>query len=138
VTSPYRAPRRLNAVTITLLLIAVGAGYWFWRFFPAYFDAWTVDHALREAANAIYKASRLREPDRSRELREIVNKTRKDIIEKAGVKDPNLEVEIEFDDNTATATANYTVVVTHPGTTRTTTLHFKRKEQANIKQVRWD
>lgn len=134
----YGAPRRLNLVTGTLLVIAICGGYWFWRFFPAYFDAWTVDHALREAANAIYKASRLRDPDRSRELKEIVNRTRKDIVEKAGIKDPNLEVEIEFDDETATAMANYTVVVTHPGTTRTSTLHFKRKEHANIKQVRWD
>jgi hypothetical protein len=134
----YGAPRRLNAVTVTLLLIATVVGYWFWRFFPHYFDAWTVDHALREAANAIYKASRLRDPDRSRELKDIVTRTRKGIVEKAGIKDPNLEVEIEFDDETATAMANYDVVVTHPGTSRTTTLHFKRKEHANIKQVRWD
>jgi hypothetical protein len=134
----YGGPRRLNAVTVTLLVGALGAGYWFWRFFPAYFDAWTVDHALREAANAIYKASRLRDPDRSRELKDIVNRCRKDIVEKAGIKDPDLEVEIELDDESAVAMANYKVVVTHPGTTRTTTLHFNRKERANIKQVRWD
>lgn len=134
----YGAPRRLNVVTLTMLVLALGAGYWFWRFFPAYFDSWTVDHALREAANAIYKASRLRDPDRSRELKDIVNRCRKEIVEKAGIKDPELEVEIEFDDENAFAMANYKVVVTHPGTTRTTTLHFKRKERANIKQVRWD
>jgi hypothetical protein len=134
----YGGPRRLNAVTVTLLVGAIVGGYWFWRFFPAYFDAWTVDHALREAANAIYKASRLRDPDRSRELKDIVNRCRKDIVEKAGIKDPDLEVEIEFDDESAVAMANYKVVVTHPGTTRTTTLHFQRKERANIKQVRWD
>ena len=57
-------PKRLNAVTVGLLLFALAAGYWFWRFFPAYFDGWTVDHILKETAAAVYRANRLREPER--------------------------------------------------------------------------
>ena len=34
-------PRRFNALTAFMLLCALVAAYWVWRFFPAYFDGWT-------------------------------------------------------------------------------------------------
>jgi len=53
-----RAPRRINAVSVTLFLIALSAGYLLWRFFPPYFDSWTVEHTLKDAANQTYAAHR--------------------------------------------------------------------------------
>ncbi|HZS41357.1 MAG TPA: hypothetical protein VFF06_31225 [Polyangia bacterium] len=133
----YQQPRRLNAVSITLILLALGACYWFWRFFPAYFDGWTVDHVLKESAAAVYRTNRLSEPERSQELRALVDKTRADIIKKANVNDPELTVNLDIDGNLATFTADYRVVVTHPVTSRTTLLHFVKTQSSDIKAVSW-
>lgn len=130
-------PKRLNAVTVVLLLAALAIGYWFWRFFPAYFDGWTVDHILKETAAAVYRANRLREPERTTTLRELLDKARADIIKKANVTDPDLRVDLEIEEQMARVSAEYMVVVTHAGVSRTTTLHFKKKAEQNIKAVNW-
>jgi hypothetical protein len=134
----YKQPRRLNSVTLVLLLALAAAVYWFWRFFPAHFDGWTVDHILKESAAAIYRVNRLREPERTQELRALVDKVRADIQSKASVKDPNLEVNLNIDGNEASMSAEYNVVITHPFITRTTTLHFLKKQTADIKTVTWE
>jgi hypothetical protein len=136
----YGQPRRLNTVTITMLVMALAAGYWLWRFFPAYFDAWTVDHLLKEAASATYKLNRLSEPGRTKELKALVDKTRADIQKQANVTDPDLDVTLDISDdgNDCAVSADYKVVVTHPMMTHTTTLHFHRTEKADIKRVQWE
>jgi hypothetical protein len=134
----YKAPRRLNSFNITLVLLALVAGYWFWRFFPAYFDGWTVDHILKESASAVYRVNRMGEPDRTKELKALLDKARLDIQKKANVTDPELTVDLEIAGDKATLIANYKVVVTHPVTSRTTTLHFEKKETADIKKVSWE
>src|SRR5688572_13927349 len=92
----YKQPRRLNWFTALLLVGALAAGYWFWRFFPAHFDAWAVDHILKDSANACYKANRLAEPGRSEELRVIVEKAKKDVVKKVGIRDPQLLVNLNL------------------------------------------
>jgi hypothetical protein len=134
----YGQPRRLNAVTVVLILIAMAIAYWFWRFFPAYFDAWNVDHILREGVTSTYQVMRIREPERSKRLKEIVDKTRADVQKQAGITDPNLIVDLNLDGDKAVMSADYHVIVTHPYTTRTTTLHFVRAEKASNKKVEWE
>jgi hypothetical protein len=134
----YGQPRRLNSVSIVLILMALAAGYWMWRFFPAYFDAWTVDHLLKEAASTTYRLSQLNEPERTKELKKLIDKVRADIMKQASVTDPDLVVNLDIQDNNSVVTAEYDVVVTHPVITRTTTIHFKRSEAADIKKVRWE
>jgi hypothetical protein len=134
----YQKPSRLNSVTITLLLILLAGGYWMWRFFPAYLDAWTVDHVLKETATALYRANRLSEPLRTNELNKLVTEARAEIVKKAGVTDPELSVGLEIDGENATVTATYKVIVTHLVTKKTTTLNMKRSEKANVKAVKWD
>jgi hypothetical protein len=131
-------PRRFNALTAFMLLCALGAVYWVWRFFPAYFDGWTVDHALREAASTSYQVARLPEPTRSQQLKIIVERAREDIIKKANVTDPDLYVDMNLDGDVATVSADYTVVVVHPYINKTTTLHFHRAASENIKRVDWE
>lgn len=134
----YGQPRRLNAVTVTILLALCAAGYWFWRIFPAYFDGWTVDHILKETAAAVYRTSRLREPERSTELKNLVDKARTDIIKKANVSDPDLLVNLDIEGTTATLSAKYDVRVMLTPFERSVTLHFLKKETADIKVVSWD
>ncbi len=134
----YGQPRRFNSVTVTLILLALGAGYWMWRFFPVYFDGWTVDHILKESASEVYRANRLSEPERTETLTAIVQKSKKKIREQTAVIDPELVVNLEVLENDAAMSAEYSMVVTHPVTSKTTTLHFFRKEHADIKRVDWD
>jgi hypothetical protein len=134
----YSAPKRFNAVTITMLLILAGVGYWIWRFFPFYFDGFTVDHILKETASAVYKANRQSEPGRTETLKELVEKAKLDIQTKANVTDPQLVVGLEIEGVHAWMTADYRAIVTHPGISQTTVLHFQKKEDANIKAVNWD
>jgi len=134
----YGQPRRLNILPAILIVAGLAAGYWLWRFFPAYFDGWTVDHILRETVSATYKVARLPEPTRSKQLKLIVDKARADIIKQGNVTDPELTVNLEIEENTAIATAEYSVVITHPYVTKTTTLHFRKVETTNIKRVEWE
>ena len=59
-----------------MILLGLAAGYWVWRFFPAYFDGWSVDHVLKEAASKTYRLNRLHEPERTKQLTELVEKTK--------------------------------------------------------------
>jgi hypothetical protein len=134
----YGQPRRLNAVSVTLLILGVLAAYWFWRFFPFYFDAWSVDHILREAAAQTYHANRLGDTQRMDQLKQLVDTARKNIIKQVGIHDPDLLVDLNVDGDKALITADYSVTVTHPGVTYVTHLHFHREATANIKFVKWD
>jgi hypothetical protein len=134
----YGHPRRLNAVSLFLLLLVGAGAYWMWRFFPAYFDAWTVDHTLKELASRMYKANRLSEPQRSRTMKDLLDKARSDIYRQTSITDPDLAIDLSIEETTATVTADYDLVVTHPGLTQTTKMHFTRVETANIKAVNWE
>jgi hypothetical protein len=134
----YGKPRRLNWFSGTLILLAVGFGYFMWRFFPYYLDAWTVDHVLRETATAVYRANRMNEPDRTTTLRQLLDKAKEDIRKQAGIQDPELTVGVDIEGDSALMSAEYSVVVTHPLVDRTTRLHFHREEKADIKRVDWD
>jgi hypothetical protein len=134
----YGQPRRFNAVTGIMLLLALAAGYWMWRFFPAYFDGWTVDHILKEAASATYKLSRLGEPERTKRLKALLDKTRADIIKQGNVTDPELTVNLDLDSANVVVSAEYSVVISHPVLNKTTMLHFKKSETADVKKVKWE
>ena len=134
----YGQPRRFNVVTVVMLLMAAAAGYWTWRFFPAYFDGWSVDHLLKEAASSTYRLNQLNEPERTKQLKALVDKTRTDIQKQGNVTDPDLTVNLDIDGNNVSVSAEYSVVITHPMITSTTTLHFHKKEAADIKRVNWE
>jgi hypothetical protein len=134
----YGQPRRLNTVTVVMILMGLAAGYWVWRFFPFYFDGWSVDHLLKEAASKTYRINMIPEPGRSTQLKALVDKVREDIIKQANVTDPDLVVNVDLEGNNAAVSADYNVIVTHPLITKTTTLHFHKTETADIKRVNWE
>jgi hypothetical protein len=134
----YGRPRKLNAFSGTLLALAIGGAYWMWRFSPAYLDAWTVDHVLRESATAIYRANHLAEPERSKALREILDQAQVDIRKQSDIKDPDLTITANILEDKAVLKAEYSVRITHPLIEKTTLLHFQREEGANLKRVDWD
>ena len=137
-TVRYGAPRRLNWVTGLMLLGVAAAAYWFWKFFPSQFDAWTVDHILKEAASQVYKVNLLGEPARTENLREIVDKAKLQIQKRVGIRDPELLVNLNIDDQKATMSAEYSVKITHPYLERVTKMHYLREKSADIKFIKWE
>ena len=134
----YGQPRRLNTVTMFMILLGLAAAYWVWRFFPAYFDGWSVDHVLKEAASKCYRLNRLGEPGRTTQLTALVESTKSEIRKQANVTDPDLEVSLDIEGDKAAVSADYHVVVTHPFGNYTTNVHFHKTENADIKKVNWE
>jgi hypothetical protein len=134
----YKTPRRLNTVSILMLLAAIAGGYWFYTFFPVYWDAWTIDHQLREAAALCYKVNKYAEPGRSIELRKLLKKVQEDSIRLAHITDPDFDVALEIENDNLFLKATYKVVVRHPVGNFVSTLNMVRTQKANIKQVSWD
>jgi hypothetical protein len=131
-------PRRLNAFTITMLLVALGAGYWVWRFFPVYFDAWSVDHILKEGATAVYQTIHLSDVAKGEALKKIVDKAKNDIVKRVGIQDPELVVNLEIDEGYATMSADYSVTVFHPVIEKKTLMHLHRERRSDVKAVKWE
>jgi hypothetical protein len=134
----YGQPRRLNTVTMFMILLGLAAAYWVWRFFPAYFDGWSVDHVLKEAASKTYRINRIPEPARTKQLTDLVEATKSEIRKQANVTDPDLEVSLDIEGDKAAVSADYHVVVTHPFGNYTTNVHFHKTENADIKKVNWE
>jgi hypothetical protein len=134
----YGSPRRLNAVSFTLILLVCGVAYWFWRFFPVHFDAWSVDHILKESANSTYQTQKLVDAQRMEQLKQIADNARDRIVKQVGILDPELTVNLNVDGDLATLTADYSVLVTHPWVGKTTTMHLHREQTANLKLIKWE
>ena len=136
--SKYRTPRKFNIVSVFMLAIVAAGGYWMWVFFPVYWDAFTVDHLLREGASALYRLSQLKEPDRSAQMRALLIKVKSDAVRLAHITDPDFDVSLDLDGDNVKMRCEYTVVVHHPIGAYTTVLQIKREEAANVKKVQWD
>ncbi len=134
----YKQPRRLNIVSGILLLLLAGAGYWSWKFLPAYLEAWSVDHILKEQVSRVYKIMMMGEPDKTNELTKLVETAKADIKKKAGVTDAGIVVHLNVDVTVATLTADYKVRVNHDWFNRTSVMQMHRVATADIKRVDWD
>jgi hypothetical protein len=134
----YRQPRRFNSVTLLFLALFAAAGYWMWVFFPAYWDAWTVDHLMKEAVSELYQTQNLTEPEKGREMRKILKKVQADAVRLAHVNDPDFDVSLDLDPPNVILRASYKVVIRHPIGNAVSTIQMKRVEKANIKKVSWD
>jgi hypothetical protein len=129
-------PRRLNVVTLLMLLGLAAGGYWFWKFFPVYYTGWQVDHLLSEAGAESYQVVRLGEGVREAKRAEIERSTRERIVA-LGVDDPDLRVTVELEPKLATVTADYEAVVQHPVAGKRTVLAMHRSEVTDLQRVKW-
>ena len=134
----YKQPRRLNVVSGALLLLAAAGGYWMYKFFPVYLEAWSVDHILHEGASRVYKIQMMGEPDRTETLTKLVDNAKADIRKKSGVSDPELVVNLTLEQTTATMTADYKVKVYHDWVGKTSMVNLHRSSSADLKRVDWD
>jgi|SRR5579871_3135292 len=129
-------PRRINFVTLLLLVAAASGGYWMWKFFPHYYRSWQVDNALADAAAHVYQLAQLAEPNRSQAVAELREQTRAKVVS-LGVDDPEMGLRIEIVDKNAIATCDWTVVVRHALVDKQSVLRFHKTASADLKRVDW-
>jgi len=128
--SSYKQPRKLNFVSMLFLLAGLAGVYSLIQFGPPYWRKWKVKEVLSEAANKVY-------PKRMNTDGEFVRQTEKVTVREiraAGVEDPGLRVEIRLEPRVRiTALAEYDEVIRHPLVGKSTTLHFRPREEVPIK-----
>lgn len=129
-------PRRLNVVTVVLLLGLAAGGYWFWKFFPVYYTGWQVDHLLAEAGAESYQVAQYPAGPREQKRAELERRTR-DRIVALGVDDPDLKVAIDLEGHQATVTADYEAVVQHPVGNKQSVIALHRSAVTDITRVKW-
>ena len=78
------------------------------------------------------------EPDRTNDMRKLLQKTRDKCIKLAHITDPDFDPTLDVDGDIVTLHAKYDVTVHHPVGGYTTTLHFDRVATANNKRVQWE
>jgi hypothetical protein len=117
--NPQR-PRRINPVSVGVVLLLVGLGYLGYKFVPVYWNARKVDDVLDAAR---FKASEI-DPYRGQDLADrLLEQVTDDIVE-LGV-DPTY-LEVYFEGDYTSLHADYTVFV-HLPFGKTVTLEFARK-----------
>lgn len=133
----HSGPSSFNFVTFLLLVAAAAATYWVWLYFPHYYNAVKVKDELAKEANQVYKMNIVREPDRTLELRKIVETTKNNVRTITGTLDPNLEIELDLDGDDANLSADWTMEIHHLGN-KVSRLHFHRMYKFDLKLIQWD
>lgn len=126
-TYDYNKPRRLNVVSLLLLLIVLAAGYAGWKFVPVYWQARKVDQVLDEEKMAAASIDRLRDDARATTADSVVAKAVTRIYE-MGIEDQAEQpLQVWFDADYGALNARYQVVVRHPVVDKTTIMTMDRR-----------
>ena len=106
----YKRPRKINVVSVSLVLLLAIAGYLTVTYLPLYLQQHEVHRVLEEHGSilASRKAYYLQHPEHREDLR----KKMEGEIRRLGVGDPQLETWIEIDPSEARLGAFYTDTVT--------------------------
>jgi hypothetical protein len=91
----YKKPRRINIVSVTLVLALALAAYAAYQFLPLYFQKQEVYRVLEETSSAFSGKRSLYVEDPS--SRETLRRNMENDIRNIGVDDPELETWIEVD-----------------------------------------
>lgn len=133
-----RGPRSLNVVSLLLLLGVAALSYAVWKFFPVYFMAWQVDHALAEGGARAYKISRAPEPGKTREKEALIADLRQKVVD-LGVRDPEMALTLEFVGmDYVDVRCAYRAIVIHPLVDRYTVLTMQRSARTSLEKPKWE
>jgi hypothetical protein len=127
VTVPYKSPRRINFVSLFLFLVLIGGAYAGWKFIPPYWQAWKVDEVLREARNEASDISTLDGDRRTSREHEVLDRTRRRILDLGIVDQPDYPIQLEFSPSYDMLYCRYRVIVRHVVGGKTTVLDMNRK-----------
>ncbi|HVR62067.1 MAG TPA: hypothetical protein VMU50_09220 [Polyangia bacterium] len=131
----YKQPRRINTVSITLVVV-IGLGVWLG------ISAWpliavnaNVKNEIGEALPRAYKANLLPEPTSTEGIARIHDELA-DAIKRLGVTDPKAEVTITRDKKIGIQ-VRYRTALTLKGTEKTYELTFEPKVETDAARVEW-
>lgn len=91
----YKKPRRINVVSVTLLLLLLLAGYAAWQWAPLYFERQEAYRVLQETGSKI--AGRAGFYAQDEQAREDLRRTMQRQLVEIGIDDPKLETWIEIE-----------------------------------------
>ena len=97
-----------------------------------------MDHHLRAGAAELYKLNIIAEPERSKQMRKLLQKVQDDCVRLAHITDPDFEDVLEMEGDNLIMLAQYEIKVRHPVGNWVTVLKLKRSESANVKRVAWE
>lgn len=91
----YKKPRRINVVSVTLVLLLLLAGYAAWEWAPIYFERHEAHRVLQETGSKIAHRASFYAQDE--EAREDLRKTMQRQLVEVGIDDPRIETWIELE-----------------------------------------
>lgn len=90
----YKKPRRINVVSVTLVLLLLLAGYALWQWAPLYFKRQEAYRVLQETGSKI--AGRAGYYEQDGDAREELRRTMQRDLVNVGIDDPRIETWIEM------------------------------------------
>jgi hypothetical protein len=123
----YKAPRRLNWVSVLIILGLLAMAYAGWKFGPAYWKGYKVDEVLSDYRNRASDLPGLSPQFQSAEADRIKGEVYQRLQE-LGIGDTEEQpLEVDFGPNFSYLYARYQIIVKHPFG-KTTTMKFLRKQ----------
>jgi hypothetical protein len=132
----YKQPRRVNAVSLTILLIFGLVGWAVYGFWPAFSLRSNVESELADALPGLWRMNHQPEPS----VRPQVLALKRSTIErlrKMGVKDKNLEVAFERNRKIVAIQARFKTTFSLPGLERVFTVTFEPRVATDAARVEW-
>ncbi len=108
----YKKPRRINVVSVALVLIIALVVYLSWQFFPLFMQKQEAFRVLEETGSAF--SGRRGLYLESRDEAEALRQRMESDLRRAGVEDPDLETWIEFEEGEASFGAVYSIFISWP------------------------
>ncbi len=125
----YKAPRRVNWVSLIIIVGVVIAAYAAWAYGRVYWKAQKVDEIVHDEGNAASDITMLGPNDQ----RKMGDKVLADTVERIVALGINTKLppegnglQVYFDQGYRTIHAKYTVTIKHPLIGKTSVLHFDR------------
>jgi len=91
----YKKPRRINVVSVTIVLLLLLAGYAAWQWAPLYFKRQEAYRVLQETGSKLAGRAGFYEQDGK--AREELRRTMQRDLVNVGIDDPRIETWIEVD-----------------------------------------
>lgn len=124
----FKKPRRINSVTIGLILLAGALGYLGYCYGPVYLDHYQVKNLAYECASRYYKLSFLEETARNEAANELVAEIRRKVITALDYEDPEMIVDLQLGDEAKKkvfCVVEYSRQVELKGLDKIKVVHFK-------------
>jgi hypothetical protein len=109
----YKTPRRINLVSVGLLLLVVAAVYSGMKFGPVYYKRYKIEHILEETKAEASDLYRMSQDRKHLEKRRLVESTTAK-IEAQGITVEDNQLQVYFGQLDESINADWTVVVKHP------------------------